>query len=142
MSSKKTARKNGKSSAEKELKATLSTLQTQLTASEKKLAKATDRTERWKTEAKTQTKAAARAEARLNKLERKLERATADIATKGRPGVRSDASASSPEDAVATVDPAVPDQTWSVVQLRAEARRRGLVGLSNKPKADLIAALS
>ena len=37
---------------------------------------------------------------------------------------------------------AVPYERWSVVQLRAEARARGLVGLSNKPKAELLAALS
>jgi hypothetical protein len=36
----------------------------------------------------------------------------------------------------------VPDETWSVVELRAEARARGLVGMSNKPKAQLLAALS
>ena len=35
-----------------------------------------------------------------------------------------------------------PDETWSVVQLRTEARARGLVGTSNKPKAQLLAALS
>ncbi len=36
----------------------------------------------------------------------------------------------------------VPDQSWTVVQLRAEARARGLAGLSNKSKTQLIAALS
>ena len=36
----------------------------------------------------------------------------------------------------------VPDETWTVVQLRAEARARGLVGTSNKSKAQLLDALS
>lgn len=36
----------------------------------------------------------------------------------------------------------MPDETWSVVQLRAEARARGLVRMSNKPKAQLLTALS
>ena len=35
-----------------------------------------------------------------------------------------------------------PDQTWTVAQLRAEARARGLAGFSNKPKAQLITALT
>ena len=34
-----------------------------------------------------------------------------------------------------------PDSTWTVVQLRAEARARGLTGLSNKSKAELLDAL-
>jgi len=142
MSSKKAARKNGKSSTEQELRAKLSTLQAQLTTSEKRLTKTADRAERWKTEAKTHKKAASRVEARVNKLERKLERATDDVAVEAVPVARPDASSLSPDDAAATVNNKVPDQTWSVVQLRAEARRRGMVGLSNKPKTDLIAALS
>jgi hypothetical protein len=36
----------------------------------------------------------------------------------------------------------VPDETWSVVQLRAEARDRGVTGMANKTKAQLLAALS
>jgi hypothetical protein len=36
----------------------------------------------------------------------------------------------------------VPDETWTVVELRAEARARGLVGMSSKSKAQLLAALS
>jgi hypothetical protein len=35
-----------------------------------------------------------------------------------------------------------PDETWSVVQLRAEARARGMTGMSNKTKAQLLTALS
>jgi hypothetical protein len=35
-----------------------------------------------------------------------------------------------------------PNPTWTVVQLRAEARARGLAGMSNKPKAKLLAALT
>lgn len=144
MSSKKAARKNGKLTTVKELKASLSTLRAQITTSEKKLTRATNRAEQWKAEAKTQRKAASRAAARTNKLQRKLDRATAqvDVDVEGKPAARPDTSSFAPVDPAATVDRAVPDQTWSVVQLRAEARRRGLVGLSNKPKADLIAALS
>jgi hypothetical protein len=35
-----------------------------------------------------------------------------------------------------------PDASWTVAQLREEARRRGLTGLSGKPKAELITALT
>lgn len=36
---------------------------------------------------------------------------------------------------------ASPDSTWTVVQLRAEARSRGLTGISRKTKEQLLAAL-
>ena len=35
-----------------------------------------------------------------------------------------------------------PDMSWTVVRLRAEARARGLTGLSSKPKAEILAALT
>jgi hypothetical protein len=35
-----------------------------------------------------------------------------------------------------------PNETWSVAQLRAEPRTRGLTGMSNKTKAQLLTALS
>ncbi len=93
-----------------------------MTKTEKKLTKAKDRAERWKEEAKAQKRSAARAGARVKKLQQKQDRASAE-----------------PTDADGVT---VPDETWSVVQLRAEARARGLVGTSNKPKAQLLAALS
>ena len=34
-----------------------------------------------------------------------------------------------------------PDDSWTVTQLRAEARARGLTGLSRKTKAELLATL-
>ena len=48
------------------------------------------------------------------------------------------AEASSP----AVVSSAVsPDDSWTVAQLREEARTRGLAGMSRKNKAELLAAL-
>ncbi|MGZ5400551.1 MAG: SAP domain-containing protein, partial [Nocardioides sp.] len=35
-----------------------------------------------------------------------------------------------------------PDHSWTVIELRQEARSRGLTGLSRKTKAELIAALT
>ena len=144
MSSKKQKRAIERSSAkQKQLEKSLSTLRGQLTRTEKKLTKANDRAERWKKEAKAQSRAASRAGTRVDKLQLKLDRASAALEP---------VQASAPIEAAASGRPVaepttadgvtVPDETWSVVQLRAEARARGLVGMSNKPKAQLLAALS
>ncbi len=143
MSSKK-KQGNGKSSAKrKELEKNLSTLRGQLTRTKNKLTKERDRSDRWKDEAKAQRLSASRAGARAEKLQQKLDRATKAMAPM---------RATSPIDAAASGRPAgepttaegltVPDKTWTVVQLRAEARARHLKGMSNEPKAKLLAALA
>lgn len=143
MSSKKQKRVIEKSSVkQKELEKSLSTLRGQLTRTEKKLTKARDRAERWKTEAKAQRTSASRAGARVDKLHQKLDRASAALEPV-QASAPVEAAASGRPVAEPTVDGVtVPDETWSLVQLRAEARARGLVGMSNKPKAQLLAALS
>ena len=144
MSSKKQKRAIEKSSAkQKELEKSLSTLRGQLTKTEKKLTKATDRAERWKTEAKAQRRSASRAGARVEKLHQKLDRASAALEPVQASAPMEAAASGRPVAEPTTADGVtVPDETWSVVQLRAEARARGLVGMSNKPKAQLLAALS
>ena len=131
------------SSKQKDLEKSLSSLRGELTKTEKALAKARNRAERWRKEAKVQKRSASRARARVERLHRKLDGASAarepapaqapmDVGPSGRPVAES-----------ATVDSVTsPDETWSVVQLRAEARARGLTGMSNKTKAQLLAALS
>ncbi len=142
--SKKQMRALEKSGAKQnELKKSLSTVRGQLTKSEKKLTKATDRAERWKAEAKAQRRSASLAASRAEQLQQTLDRASA---------AREPVPAANPMEETASARPvaepetpdgvAVPNERWSVVQLRAEARARGLVGLSNKPKAELLAALS
>lgn len=42
---------------------------------------------------------------------------------------------------VMTPPGALPDETWTVSDLRAEAKRRGLTGYSRKTKAELLAEL-
>lgn len=144
MKSKKTKRALEQSSAKhKELEKSLSTLRGKLTKTEKMLAKATERAERWKTEAKAQKKSASRAGARAEKLQKKLDSATAALKPVQASAPLAAAAADRPAAEPTTADGlTVPDETWSVVQLRAEARARGLVGMSNKPKAELLAALS
>jgi len=144
MSSKRQKRAIEKSSAKQnELKKSLSTVRGQLTRSEKKLTKAKDRAERWKTEAKAQRRSASRAGARAEKLQQKLDRAPAALEpVRATEPMEATAPARPVAEAATAAGVAVPDETWSVVQLRAEARARGLVGLSNTPKAELLAALS
>lgn len=126
-----------------ELEKSLSVLRGQLTKTENKLSRVEDRVTRWKNEATAARTAAARSDARAEKLQRKLDRASTALEP---------AKAVGPVEAAATGRPAggqtsadgltAPDATWTVAQLRAEARARGLAGLSAKPKAQLIAALT
>jgi hypothetical protein len=54
-------------------------------------------------------------------------------------GTRRQDGATTP--AGASAGAATPDDSWTVAELRAEARRRGLTGYSRKVKADLLAEL-
>lgn len=142
--SKKQARTTKKLAAtNEELKKTLSAVRGQLTKSETKLTKATGKAERWKKEAAAQRRAASRSGARVEKLQKKLDRAASAVEpTRATGPMEAAALGGSVAEPTAADGVTVPDETWSVVQLRAEARARGLVGMSNKPKAQLIAALS
>lgn len=129
--------------ANDDLKKTLTGVRSQLTKTETKLNKANAKAERYKKEAAAQRTAAARADARAETLQKKLARATAALkpvqATRPPKAATSKRSPAKP----ATVDGlTIPDQTWTVVQLRAEAHARGITGLSNKPKPQLLAALN
>ena len=129
--------------ANEELTKRLSAVRAQLTKTETKLGKANEKAKRWQGEAAAARTAASRSDARVEKLQRKLDRASA---------APEPVQAVGPLEAAATGRPAaertaadgltIPDQTWTVVQLRAEARARGLVGMSNKPKAQLLSALA
>lgn len=172
MGSKKLKQLIDKTSAEQqELSKRLAAVRGQLTLAEKKLVKAKDRAMRWKKEAKAQQLAAERAGARVQQLQRKLEKARAALKSvqsaagegtasssskaspKASPKASAKASPTASEKASAKAGPkpsesapaeatSTPDKTWTVAQLRAEARARGITGMSNKPKAQLLAALS
>jgi len=62
-----------------ELKKTLAGVRGQLTKTQSKLAKATEKADRWKKEAAAHRTAAARSDARAEKLQKKLDRATAAL---------------------------------------------------------------
>ncbi len=142
MSSKKSkqkasSKKSGMSKAE--LQSSVSSVQGQLAKTEAKLAKAQDKAERWKKEATAQRRSAASSQQRVDKLTKKLNRPEAG--GQAAPA-RKTAARRAPAKTAASGTGSAPDQSWTVVRLRAEARKRGLVGMSNKPKAQLLAALS
>jgi len=127
----------------KELKKTLSGVRGQLTKTETKLTKANEKAERWKKETAAQRTAASRSDARVEKLQKKLDRAVAALEPVQAVGpLEAAASGRTVGEPTAADGLTVPDETWTVVQLRAEARARGLVGVSNKSKAQLLDALS
>ena len=144
MNSKKKARTIKELTAtNKELKKTLSGVRGQLTKTETKLTKANEKAERRKKETAAQRTAASRSDARVEKLQKKLDRAAAALEPVQAVGpLEAAASGRTVGEPTAPDGLTVPDQTWTVVQLRAEARARGLVGMSNKSKAELLAALS
>jgi lysophospholipase len=126
-----------------ELKKTLAVVRGKLTKTQTKLTKATESADRWKKEAAAHRTAAARSDARAEKLRHKLDRATAALkpapATKPQKAPASGDSTPEPSTAYGLT---TPDETWTVVQLRAEAHARGLTGMSDKTKEQLLAALT
>jgi hypothetical protein len=126
-----------------ELKKTLAVVRGKLTKTQTKLTKATESADRWKKEAAAHRTAAARSDARAEKLRHKLDRATAALkpagATKPKKAPASGDSTPEPSTAYGLT---TPDETWTVVQLRAEAHARGLTGMSDKTKEQLLAALT
>ena len=107
-------------SAKKELTTTIKQLRSKLDRADHEMKRLKSKAARLKknnTELETQVK-------NLKKANKRLEKASTP--------------ALSPTVTSPTVSP---DASWTVVQLRAEARTRGLPGLSRKTKAELLAAL-
>ena len=143
MRSKKQKRAAEKSRSRHELEKRESILRGQLTKTEKALKKAKNRADRWRKEAQSQKRSALRARARLEKLKQKRHAAgpTRKPMQAGAPGEGS--APGRPRVEPVSVESVMrPNETWSVAQLRAEARTRGLTGMSNKTKAQLLTALS
>ena len=141
MSGKKKVKKL--SATNKELSKEITTLRSRLTTTESRLARSEERAQRWKSETTAARTTASRSDARVEKLQRKLDRAVATLEPAKR-SAPAQPTANNRPTAGATAPDGVtlPDATWTVTQLRAEARARGLTGLSNKPKAQILAALT
>jgi len=138
---KKTIKKITKTNAE--LRKTLASVRSQLTKTDTKLTNANNKAERWKAEAAANRTAATRSDARAERLQKKLDRATDALKPTPAAGPREVAVSGRKTAGPTTSDGlTVPDKSWTVVQLRAEARARGLPGLWDKTKAQLVADLS
>ena len=123
MGSKKKAKKV--TAANEQLTKTLSGVRAQLTKTETKLGKANDKATRWQREAAAARTAASRSDARVEKLQRKLDRASAALKPVQAVAPMESAASGRPAAEPRTADGlTIPDQTWTVVQLRAEARAR------------------
>ena len=127
----------------RELSEEITALRSRLASTEARLARTEERAKRWKTETAAARAAASRSDARAEKLQRRLDRAAA---------TREPTRGVAPAEAAVTKRPAGeattpdgvthPDANWTVAELRAEARARGLTGLSAKPKAQILVALT
>ena len=109
---------------------------------EARLESANAKARRWKGRAKEQEAAAESSEARVLKLQKQLakERAVSPAPAAEPSTTSTDAAVLAP---VVTPSELVarPDASWTLGQLREEARARGLAGCSRKSKAELLAAL-
>ena len=130
--------KKKSSSSEKQLKATIKKLKAKLKSADAKAS-------RWQKKAKRHQAALAASQKRVTKLEKKL--AEARRTASGPSATRDELPSPTEVVAAETSDAAgqptsTPDMSWTVVRLRAEARARGMTGLSSKPKAEILAALT
>jgi hypothetical protein len=135
-------KKHQATSDEKELKRAAKRLGTELERSDA-------RVEHWKRKAGRAEKKVAELETKVKKLTKKLRRATAVPAEPleptepvRRPELVAVPEPGAPATSTTSTTSTTPDASWTVVQLRAEARSRGLTGLSGKTKAQLLDALS
>jgi hypothetical protein len=117
--------------AEDQLKAGAKRLQAQLGTVEKAAGKLATR-------AKERMPAASDVKPDLPGVRRRLKKATSSVtkrkASRGTP-------TSSAASRTASSAASGPDDSWTVADLRAEAKKRGLTGYSRKSKADLLAEL-
>ena len=120
MPAKKTPAKKRSSANDKRLKAEVKKLRAQLAKTEAKL-------DRWKSKSQGLEQAAATARAEGKKLAKRLDKATRKAIAKT-PAAR-------------VLPAAAPDQSWTVAQLRSEARTRDITGFSRMTKAELLRAL-
>ncbi len=131
-----TKKKSASSAVDKKSKARIKKLEARLASAEKSAGK-------WKARAKKHQTDAAGLKSELAAVRRRLEKAAASAAkwkdrAKAAP---SSMPVPEPDAGAASETPAVPDESWTVTRLRAEARARGVAGYSRKSKAQLLADL-
>ena len=125
--------------AEDQLKAGAKRLQAQLGTVEKAAGKLA-------TKAKDRLPAAADVKPDLPRVRRRLQKATSSVTKRKGPRAAptpptSSAAAPTTASRAPSSTPSAPDDSWTVADLRAEAKQRGLTGYSRKTKAQLVAEL-
>src|SRR5690349_14197854 len=129
-------KKSATVAAEKQLRAAVKKLQSQLAAAEKSA-------EKWKAKAKDRKSVSAGIKAELAGVRRRLEKTEASVLKwkdrAKKPDTRAPLAAvpdPTPKPAAASgagsSSGSVPDDSWTVAALRAEARSRGMTGYSRK----------
>ena len=123
--------------AEDQLKAGAKKLQEQLVTVEKAV-------EKLATKAKERLPAPADVKAEIPEVRRRLQQATASVTKRkgGGTGRAAAPSVAGPSSASGSAGSSSPDDSWTVADLRAEAKKRGLTGYSRKTKAELLADLT
>jgi len=122
--------------AEDQLKAGAKKFQEQLVTVEKAV-------EKLATKAKERLPAPADVKAEIPEVRRRVQQAAASVTRRKGGGPRPVAAASTaaPSTSSTSSTSSTPDDSWSVADLRAEAKRRGMTGYSRKTKAQLLADL-
>ena len=136
--------------AKKKLKAKVKKLKAKVKKLRARVDRADVKTARWQTRAQQNDATIASLEERVAKRDKQLAKArraaTQPEAVPGEPSLSGEdvpALSLVAPDEVAVDEPAAgPDESWTVVRLRAEARSRGLTGISGMTKAQLLAALT
>jgi hypothetical protein len=126
--------KSAAGAAEGQLKAGAKRLQAQLGNVEKAAGKLA-------TKAKDRLPAAADVKPDLPGVRRRLQMATSSVKKRRAPRAAPTPATPSAASTTASTNASAPDDSWTVADLRAEAKKRGLTGYSRKTKAQLLAEL-
>ena len=121
-------KKKSKAGTEQQLKAQIKTLTADL-------ADAKAKRDKWKKRAKAAENDVAELSQRREQAQKTAEK-TAARPPSGNASDGASAAAAPQADGLP-----MPDESWTLAALRDEARRRGVTGLSGKPKAEVLAAL-
>jgi lysophospholipase len=131
----------------KKLQAQVKKLKAKVSKLQDELRRADAKTARWKAAARQSDDTIASLEKRVAKRDKQLARAKQPAASEPEaPSLARPLSSDEDLPPTSEVAPdstgAGPDPSWTVAELRAEARSRGLSGMSRKTKAELLDALA
>jgi hypothetical protein len=133
--------------AKKKLEAKVRKLEAKVRKLKAEVDRADGKTARWRKKSKQNDATIASLEERLARRDKQLSKARRAAAPpeavpEALSGEDIPALSEAPPDVAVDEPVPGPDGSWTVVRLRAEARSRGLTGMSGKTKAELLAALT